>query len=301
MAISTGNHPKALWPGVHSWFGQRYNRHPLECTQIFDVRKSGMGYEEIARTEGFGYAVAKSEGGAVSYVSQNQKDVTRFTHTAYALGYIVTREELDDNLYEKVSKSRSGALADSMRATKETVGANILNRAFDSAYTGGDGKELCATDHPSDNGTYSNELTVAADFSEASLEDMLTQIGQAVDYNGLPIALRAQKLIIPVGLEFEACRVLKSELQSGTANNDINAVRSMGLLPGGYVVNHFLTDTDAWFVTTDAQDGLIMFARTAYSFTKDNDFDTDNAKAKAYERYSFGWADPLGVFGSPGA
>lgn len=299
--INTGSHPKALWPGIHKWFGASYGKHPLVCAQIFDTRTSDKAYEETVRTHGFGLAPVKSEGGSTTYTTHSQKDTTRFTHVAYSLGYIVTKEELDDNLYESVSKSRASALAFSMRTTKEIVAANILNNGFDSNYTGGDGVELFSQAHPSLSGSQQNELTVAADFSEASLEDMLIQIANAVDYNGLEIMLRGQKLVIPTELMFEAQRILKSDLQAGTANNDVNAVRSMGLLPGGVVTNPYLTDTDAWFVTTDAPEGLTMFQRKGYEFTRDNDFDTENAKAKAYERYSFGWSDWLGVFGSEGA
>lgn len=299
--ITTANHPKALWPGVHKFFGAEYSKHPMVCTQIFNVRSSNKAYEETVRTHGFGMAPVKTEGGSTTYATHSQKDTTRFTHVAYSLGYIVTREEMDDNLYREVSMSRARSLAFSMRTTKEVVGANVLNNGFDSNYTGGDGVELFSQAHPSLAGTQQNELTVAADFSEASLEDILILIANATDYNGLEIMLRGQKLVIPNELMFEAQRILKSDLQSGTANNDVNAVRSMGLLPGGVVTNPYLTDADAWFVTTDAPEGLTMFNRTAYEFKRDNDFDTDNAKAKAYERYSFGWSDWLGVFGSEGA
>jgi len=301
MAIATGNHPAALWPGIHKWFGMEYSKHDPCYSKIFDVRKSSQAYEKTVRSHGFGLAPAKSEGSAVTYATQSQKDTTTFTHVAYALGYIVTREEMDDNLYMQVSKSRARALAFSMRTTKEIVAANTLNNGFDSNYTGGDGVELFAQTHPSSAGTYQNELTVAADFSEAALEDMLILISNAVDYNGLEIKIRGQKLVIPNELQFDAQRILEADLQAGTANNDLNAVKSMGMLPGGVVVNPYLTDTDAWFVTTDVPEGLTMFQRKSYEFGRDNDFDTDNAKAKAYERYSVGWSDPLGVFGSEGA
>lgn len=301
MVIATGNHPKALWPGIHAWFGAEYSKHPLECAMIFDVRSSEKAYEEVVRMTGFGLAPVKAEGASTSYATHSQKDTTRFTHTAYSLGYIVTKEELDDNLYREVSQTRARALAHSMKTTKEIVGANVLNRAFNASYTGGDGKEMIATDHPSNAGTYSNELNPAADLSEAALEDLTIQISQAVDYNGLQIALRPVKLVIAPDNIYEAQRILKSELQSGTETNDINAMRTLSVLPGGFMVNHYLTDADAWFVKTDVTEGMIMFQRTEYAFTRDSDFDTENAKAKAYERYSFGWADPLGVYGSPGA
>lgn len=307
--ITSGNHPKSSWPGIHAHFGREYNKHPLECTQIFNVQKSNMSREEDVRITGFGLAPVKPEGSSTTYTSESQGDTTTYTHTAYSLGYIVTKEELDDNLYAKVSKTRSAALAFSMRTTKEIIGANILNRGFNSSYTGGDGKELFATDHPSLAGNQSNELATPADLSEAALEDMLIDIMEAKNYNGLQIALRGECLIVPPSLAFEAQRILRSTLSTtaggtgdGTfAKNDINAMRSMGLLPKGYIVNHYLTDSDAWFIKTDAPNGLTCFMRKGYEFTRDNDFDTDSAKAKAYERYSFGWSDWLGAFGTAGA
>jgi hypothetical protein len=298
MAIGTGNHPKALWPGMHAFFGATYKEHPEEFRDIFEIDRSTKNYEEDTKLTGFGLAPVKGEGGSTSYDSESQGYTKRYTHTAYSLGYIVNKEEMDDNLYEIVSRRRIKRLAFSMRQTKEVVSANVLNRAFTSTYTGGDGKELCATDHPSLNGTFQNELSVAADFSEAALEDMVILISQAKNERGLNIALRPMKLVHPTNLQFEVNRVLKSELTPGTANNAINAVRLVGLKP---VLNHYLTDTDAWFVTTDCPNGLTMFDRKALEFTTDNDFDTDNAKAKAYMRFSVGWTDPLGCFGSPGA
>ena len=299
--INTGNHPKALWPGINEWWGSEYDKHPLECMEIFDVSSSSKAYEEDVELLGFGLAPVKTQGGAVSYDDNTQGPTTRYTHVVYGLGFIVTKEAMDDNLYDKIARSRTSALAFSMRTTKETVGANVLNRAFNSAHVGGDGVELISTAHVTANGTQSNHLTVAADLSEAALEDMLVQINTMKNSNGLQIAARGQKLIIPPQLEFEAQRILKSTLQSGTANNDVNAVRNMGLLPGGAVVNHYLTDADAWFIKTDVPNGLRMFDRTKIAFTNDNDFDTQNAKAKAVERYSVGHSDWRGAFASPGA
>ena len=301
MTITTGNHPALLWPGVHATFGRSYNEHGMECTQIFTVKKSKRAYEEVVRLTGFGLAPQKAEGGSTSYTDMSQADTTRFTNVAYSLGSIVTREAIADNLYEDVGKQNSEALGFSMRTTKEIVSANVLNRGFNSSYVGGDGKELFATDHPSNVGNQSNELTVAADFSEASLEDLIIQIMEAKNYEGLQIAVRPIQLIIPPALSFDAERVLKSTLRSGTDHNDLNAVRSMGLLPKGATVNHYLTDDDAWFIKTDVPNGLTMFERQGIEYTKDNDFDTGNAKSKAYERYSVGWSDWLGCFGSPGA
>lgn len=296
--ISTGNHPKALWPGMHAFFGATYKEHSEEYRELFDMETSSKNYEEDTKLTGFGLAPVKTEGGSTSYDSETQGYTKRYSHTAYSLGYVVTREEMDDNLYEIVSKRRIKRLAYSMRQTKETVAANVYNRAFNSSYTGGDGKELLATDHPSLNGNFQNELTTAADFSEASLEDLLILIGQAKNERGLLINLRPRKVIYPTNLQFDVQRVLKSELTPDSANNAVNAVRMVGLKP---VLNHYLTDMDAWFVQTDCPNGLQMFERKAMEFTTDNDFDTDNAKAKAYMRFSVAWTDPLSLFGSAGA
>lgn len=296
--ITTGNHPKSLWPGIHAWFGMQYNEHPEEYSAIFDVEKSSKNYEEDVLGTGFGLAPIKTEGGSVSYDSENQGYTKRYTHTAFGLGYIVTREEMDDNLYEIVSKRRSKRLAFSMRQTKEIVHALVLDRAANSSYTGGDAKELLATDHPTMSGNQSNELATAADFSEAALEDIIIQIGQAKNERGMRISLRPRKLIHPVNIQFDVSRVLKSELTPDSANNAVNAVRLVGLKP---VLNHYVTDTDQWFVQTDCPNGLQTFERVGVEFTKDNDFDTDNAKAKAYMRFSQGWTDWRCVYGSPGA
>lgn len=295
--ITTGNHPKALWPGMHAFFGASYGEHPEEYREIFDVEKSSKNYEEDTLVTGFGLAPVKTEGGSVAYDSETQGYTKRYRHTVYGLGYIVTEEELEDNLYETVSRKRIKRLAFSMRQTKEIVSANVLNRAFTASYPGGDGKELLATDHPSLGGVWQNELSTAADLSEASLEDMVILIGQAKNDRGLNIALRPTKLIIPVNLQFEAKRILKSEQQSGTANNDINALKGMF----DYSVNHYLTDTDAWFLKTNCPNGLTMFDRRALEFKQDSDFDSANAKAKATMRFSVGWTDPRGMYGTPGA
>lgn len=299
--ITTGNHPASLWPGVNAFWGRMYDEHVTQYTEIFSMKSSSKNYEEDVEVTGFGLAPVKGEGSSVSYDSETQGPTSRYTNVPYALGFIVTYEEIKDNRYEVVGKRRAGALAFSMRQTKENVGANVLNRGFNSSFTGGDGKELFATDHPTVDGTQSNELATAADFSEASLEDLLIQISNAKNSRGLRISLKGQKLIVPPNLQFEAQRVLKSELRVGTADNDINAHRSMGMLPEGYCVNNYLTDTDAWFVRTNAPNGLCGFDRETISFTKDNDFDTMNAKAKCYERYVFGWTDFRGAYGSPGA
>ena len=301
--ITTANHPKALWPGVKAWFGRQYDEHQVEHTDLFESDTSDKQYEEIVELTGFGLAPVKEQGASVSYDSEQQGNLQRATHVAYALGYIVTREELDDSQYEIVSKRRARALAFAMRQTKETVGANVYNRAFNSSYTFADGKELLATDHPTLSGNQSNELAVAADLSEAALEDLCIQIMGAQNSRGLKIKLMPDALIVPRQLSFEAARILKSVGQSGTANNDINALREMGMFPGGVKVNHYLTDADAFFVRTKVPSGtgLVHFQRVATEFKQDNDFDTDNAKAKAYERYVFTVGDWRALFGSPGA
>lgn len=299
--ITTGNHPAALWPGVHAFVMGKYTEHAPEYGKIFKVESSKMAYEEDVELTGFGLAQVKGQGASVAYDSHSQGFTKRYTHIAYGLGYIVTREEMDDNLYLTRSFNRGEMLAFSFRTTKETVAANVLNRAFNSSYVGGDGKELLATDHPTLAGNFSNELATPADLSEASLEDLLIQIMETKNSRGLAINIRGKCLIVPPALAFEAQRILNSTLQSGTANNDINAMRTMGVLPDGFCVNHYLTDNDAWFVKTDVANGLMMFNRTPFEFTRDKDFDTDNAKAKGYERYSVGWSDPRGLFGSAGA
>lgn len=299
--ITTGNHPKALWPGIRKWFGRMYDEFPVEYSQVFDMDSSDKAYEEDVEVTGFGLAPIKAEGQSLSYDSESQGYTKRYTHVAYSLGYIVTKEELADNQYEVVSKRRSRALAFSMRQTKEVVHANVFNRAFDSNYAGGDGKELLATDHPSLAGSWSNELAVAADLSEASLEDIMIQIAMATNSRGLRIALTGQQLIVPPQESFNAERITKSTLQNDTANNAVNAIRSKGLLPKGVMTYHYLTDADAWFVKTNCPSGLVGLTRQAIEFDKDNDFDTKNAKASAYERYAAGWTDPRGLYGSPGS
>lgn len=299
--IVTGSHPKALWPGVKAFFGKTYAEKPLVCEMVFDKYSSDKPYEEYVEETGFGLAPVKPEGAGVSYDSDAQGYISRLTNVTYALGAKVTMEAIDDNQYENVAKKKASKLARSMRQTKENVYANVLNRGFTAAYAGGDGKELFATDHPTLDGTQSNELAVAADLSEASLEQILTQIRQMKDSRGLRIQAKGMKLIVPPELEFTATRILSSQNQSGTANNDINAMKELGMLPGGICVWDYLTDADAWFVKTDASEGLIRQQRKAMSFTQDNDFDTSNACMKAMERYAAGWADWRGAFASPGA
>lgn len=301
MTITSGTHPKLLWPGLQAIWGNMYKDHPEEHTSVFDVGTSDKSYEEDQELSGFGLAAVKSEGGAISYDTTVNGYVKRYINVTYGLGFIVTREAVEDNQYKSQAEKRVKALRRSMRHTKETVGANIFDRAFNSSYLGGDSKELIATDHPTSNGTQSNELAVAADLSEASLEDIFVQIMNATDTRGLRISLRPRKLIVPPALAFEAERIVKSNLQNDSANNAINAVKSMGLLPEGVMVWSFLSDTDAWFVKTDATDGLKLLNRRPLALEKDGDFDTDNFKHKATERYAFGWSDWRGVYGSSGS
>jgi hypothetical protein len=298
--ITTGSHPKALWPGVYAWFGAKYDEHPQQYTKLFDIKSSNKNYEELVEQTGFGLAPVKAEGSSTAYDSHAQGVTSRGTNKAYSLGYIVTREEKADNLYTEVSMQRAASLAFSMAQTRENVGANVYNRAFNSSYTGGDGKELCATDHGSLSGDQSNELATAADLSEASLEDLTIQIMDAVNSKGLKISLQPKSLIVPTALIYDAQRILESTLRVDSANNDINALRSMSVIPE-VVVNNYLTDNDAWFIRTNAPSGLCWFDREPVQFTKDEDFDTDNAKAKAYMRFVPFWGDWRGLYGTPGA
>jgi len=298
--ITTGSHPKALWPGVYAWFGAKYDEHPQQYTKLFDIKSSNKNYEELVEQTGFGLAPVKAEGSSTAYDSHAQGVTSRGTNKAYSLGYIVTREEKADNLYTEVSMQRAASLAFSMAQTRENVGANVYNRAFNSTYPGGDGKELCATDHGSLSGNQSNELATAADLSEASLEDLTINIMDAVNSKGLKISLQPKSLIVPTALIYDAQRILESTLRVDSANNDINALRSMSVIPE-VVVNNYLTDSDAWFIRTNAPSGLCWFDREPVQFTKDEDFDTDNAKAKAYMRFVPFWGDWRGVYGSPGA
>jgi hypothetical protein len=298
--ISTGNIAKLLWPGLNARWGANYAEYPKEYTDLVDVFSSDMNYEEDQEMTGFGLAPVKPQGQATVYDTMQQGVTSRYTHIAYSLGFIITREAIDDNQYEKVGMQRTGSLAFSMRQTKENVVANMYNRAFNTAYTFGDGKALLVTDHPSLAGNWSNTLATAADLSEASLEDMCIQIMGATNSRGLRIALKPQKLIVSKENWFEAQRILKSTNQPGTANNDLNALRTTGIIPE-LAVNHYLTDTDAFFVRTNVPEGLKLFQRTAAEFKQDGDFDTDNLKYKAYERYSVGVSDPRALFGSAGA
>jgi hypothetical protein len=299
--INSSSFAKTLFPGVNAWYGGVYDEWNEEFPHLFDMEGSSRAYEEDVGTTGFGMGVAKTEGAPISYDEESQAFITRYQHVVYALGFVVTREIYEDDQYDVVGKRRAEALAFSMRQTKETIAANVYNRAFTSTYAGGDGKEMCATDHPNfSGGTWSNELATAADLSEASLEQACIDIMKFTNDRGLKISVMPEKLIIPVDLVFEAKRILGSEGRPGTADNDLNALKSMGKFTD-VVANHYLTDTDAWFIRTNVQNGLKCFQRREMEFGVDNDFDTENAKYKASERYSFGWTDPRAVYGSPGA
>jgi hypothetical protein len=298
--ITTGAAPKTLWPGVLAFWGDKYNQHEKLYPQLFDVKSSKQAYEETPELIGFGLAPEKTQTSSVSYDTWRQGPVTRFSHVPYALGFIVTHEEVKDNLYSSVVSNRTASLARSMRTTREIVGANIYNRAFTAGFVGGDGIVLNASTHPTDDGTQSNVLTVAANLSEQSIEDLAIQVANADDSRGLRINLRPQKLVIPTALEFNATRILKSALQNDTANNALNALSSQGTLPGGFTVNTYLTDTTAWWMRTDAEHGMCWFDREETTFAQDGDFDTGNLKHKAYMRFVPGWSDWRGLYGTPG-
>lgn len=301
MTMSTGTHPKDLWPGVKAHFGHNYDEHNTEYTEIFEVQTSDKSYEERVQYVGLGLAPVKSQGASITFEDARQGYTSRINNITYAIGGIVTREAIEDGKYESIAMRLSRYIAFSIRQTEENVGANVVNRAFNTSYVGGDGVTLINSAHPEASGNQSNILSVAADLSESSLEDLLIQIMQATDSNGLKISLIGKKLIIPPQLTFEATRILDSLQQSGTANNDINALKKMGMLPDGVSVNHYLTDADAWFIKTNAPEGMICQERRAVEFAKDNDFDTENAKMKGSVRKGFGWADWRGLYGSAGA
>ena len=302
MAISRAQLAKELEPGLNALFGMEYDRYENEHSEIYETESSDRAFEEEVMLVGFGNAPTKSEGSGVSFDSANEAYTARYTHETIALAFALTEEAIEDNLYDRLGARYTRALARSMAHTKQVKSAETLNNAFDSSFTGGDGKELCATDHPlAMGGTFSNELSTAADLNETSLENALIDISQFVDERNMIIALRGMKLIVPPALKFIADRLMSSTQRPGTADNDVNAINNMGMLPDGVVVNHFLTDTDAFFIKTDAPNGFKMFERSPLATSMEADFDTGNMRFKARERYSFGFSDPRCVFGSPGA
>jgi hypothetical protein len=301
MIITTGSHPKALWPGIKKWWGTEYNRREPIWKKCFDMAESTQHYEEDVEDVGFGLLQVKNQGNGISYDTAQQGTVSRYTHITYGLGYIVTMEELQDNLYEKISFKRSGRLARSVFETEEVVHANVFNRAFNATFTGGDGVSLLNASHPTASGNQSNILAVAADISEAALEDLCIQIADAVDSRGLRFANKPRCLLVPNALRFEANRIVKSVLQNDTNNNAVNVLKMLNEFPDGIIVNPYFTDTDAWFIRTDCPDGLTHYTRMPATFDQDNDFDTSNAKAKVVARWSQGWSNFRNLYGSAGA
>lgn len=301
MAITRAQLMKELLPGLNDIFGLEYNRYEQEHTQIYNMDTSNRSYEEEVKISGFGAAPVKTEGDSIEYDNAQEAWTATFIHETIAMGFSLTEEAIEDNLYGSLSKRYTKALARAMAYTKQVKAAAILNNAFDSNYTYGDGKELCATNHPLvSGGTNANEPSTAADLNETSLEQAVIDIAAWTDERGLLINHMPRKLIVPPALQFVATRLLETTGRVGTADNDLNALKNNGAIPEGYVINHFLTDPDAWFIKTDSPDGLKHFTRVAMSTGMDTDFDTGNSRYKARERYSFGVTDPLGIYGSPG-
>ena len=302
MAINRAQLVKELVPGLHALFGLEYDRYDAEYEEIFETETSERAFEEEVMLSGFGEAPVKFEGSGVTYDTAQESFTARYTHETIALAFSLTEEAIEDNLYDTLSSRYTRALARSMMTTKNIKGANVLNNAFSSSFVGGDGKELCATDHPTvGNETQRNELSTASDLNETSLEQALIDIAAFEDERGLKINAQARKLIIPTALQFVADRLLETPGRVGTADNDNNALRNMGMVPEGYTVNHYLTDTDAFFLTTDVPNGLKHFVRSPVATSMEGDFETGNVRYKARERYSFGFSDWRGIFGSPGA
>jgi hypothetical protein len=301
MAISRAQLLKELLPGLNALFGMEYAKYGEEHTQIFETESSDRSFEEETKLSGFSAAPVKGEGAAIEYDNAQEAWTARYTHETVAMGFSITEEAIEDNLYDSLSARYTKALARAMAYTKQVKAASILNNAFSGA-TYGDGKTLCATDHPLvSGGANSNRPTVAADLNETSLEAAVIAISQWTDERGLLIAAQPRKLIIPPALQFVATRLLETEGRVGTADNDLNALKTNGSIPEGYAINHYLTDTNAWFLMTDVPNGLKHFTRAPMATSMDADFDTGNSRYKARERYSFGVSDPLGIYGSPGA
>ena len=303
MAISRAQLLKELLPGLNALFGLEYDKYGDEAAEIFETESSDRSFEEETKLSGFGAAPVKSEGSAIDYDNAQEAWTARYTHETIAMGFSLTEEAIEDNLYDSLSSRYTKALARAMAYTKQVKGAAILNNAFTgSGVTYGDGQVLCSTAHPLvSGGVNSNRPAVGTDLNETSLEAAVIQISAWTDERGLLIAAKPKKLVIPPALQFVATRLLDTELRVSTADNDINAIKSNGSIPGGYSVNHYLTDTNVWFLMTDVPNGLKHFVRSAMQTSMDADFDTGNSRYKARERYSFGVSDPLGIFGSPGA
>ena len=302
MAISRAQLLKELLPGLNALFGLEYARYGEEHKEIYDQETSERSFEEETKLSGFSAAPVKNEGSAIAYDNGQEAWTARYNHETIALGFSITEEAMEDNLYDSLSARYTKALARGMAYTKQVKAAAILNNAFSAAYTYGDGVSLCSTAHPLvSGGTNSNRPAVSADLNETSLEAAVIQIAAWTDERGLLIAAKPKKLVIPPALMFVATRLLETSLRVGTTDNDINALKNNGSIPEGYTVNHFLTDSNGWFLTTDVPNGLKHFVRTPLATSMDGDFDTGNTRYKARERYSFGVSDPLGIFGSPGS
>jgi hypothetical protein len=302
MAISRAQLLKELLPGLNALFGLEYAKYGEEHKEIYETETSERSFEEETKLSGFSAAPVKNEGSAIAYDNAQEAWTARYTHETIAMGFSITEEAVEDNLYDSLSARYTKALARGMSYTKQVKGAYVLNNAFTGGPTYGDGQVLCSTAHPLiSGGTNSNRPTTGADLNETSLENAVIQIAGWTDERGLLIAAKPKKLVVPPSLMFVATRLLETELRVGTTDNDINALKNNGSIPEGYTVNHFLTDTNAWFLLTDVPNGLKHFVRTPLQNGMDGDFDTGNVRYKARERYSFGVSDPLGIFGSPGS
>ena len=302
MAISRAQLLKELLPGLNALFGLEYARYGEEHKEIYETETSERSFEEETKLSGFSAAPVKNEGSAIAYDNGQEAWTARYNHETIALGFSLTEEAIEDNLYDSLSARYTKALARAMSYTKQVKAAAVLNNGFSASYPGGDGKALFANNHPLvSGGTNSNIPSTSADLNETSLENAVIQIAAWTDERGLLIAAKPKKLIVPPALQFVATRLLETELRVGTNDNDINALKNNGSIPEGYTINHFLTDTNAWFLTTDVPNGMKHFVRTPLANSMDGDFDTGNVRYKSCERYSFGWSDPLGMYGSQGA
>ena len=300
MAISRSQLVKELEPGLNALFGLEYKRYENEHEEIFDKETSDRAFEEEVMLSGFGNASVKAEGSGVTYDTAQETFTARYTHNTIALAFAITEEAIEDNLYDRLASRYTKALARSMANTKQITAANVINNGFSTTYPGGDGSPLFSTTHPTISGTFQNTLTTQADLNETSLEQALIDIANLTDERGLKIAAQGEKLIIPTALQFTADRLMKSAGRVGTSDNDINAIRNMGMVPQGYVVNHFITDTNSWYIKTDVPNGMKYFERSPIRTSMEGDFETGNVRYKARERYSFGWSDPRGIYGSAG-
>jgi len=302
MAISRAQLLKELLPGLNALFGLEYARYGEEHKEFYEVESSERSFEEETKLSGFSAAPVKNEGSAIAYDNAQEAWTTRYNHETIALGFSITEEAVEDNLYDSLSARYTKGLARAMAYTKQVKGAAVINNGFSAAYPGGDGVALFSTAHPLVNGgTNSNRPATGADLNETSLEAAVIQIAAWTDERGLLIAAKPKKLVVPPALQFVATRLLETSLRVGTADNDINALKNNGSIPEGYCINHFLTDTTGWYLTTDVPNGLKHFVRSPLANSMDGDFDTGNVRYKSRERYSFGWSDPLGIFGSPGS